>query len=57
MAANRSTAKPTWDVASEPETESTYECLACGTRVSDTTHPGSCPECGASLRNCATPIE
>lgn len=57
MPANRSPVRPTWDVASDPETESTYECLSCGTRVIDTSHPGACPECGASLRNCATSIE
>ncbi|ADJ13454.1 rubrerythrin-like domain-containing protein [Halalkalicoccus jeotgali] len=54
MAANSTL---TWDVASDPETESIYECLACGARVSATSHPGSCPECEAPLRNCATSIE
>ncbi|WP_336362392.1 rubrerythrin-like domain-containing protein [Halalkalicoccus salilacus] len=48
---------PTWDVASDSETESTYECLDCGTRVTETSHPGSCPNCDASFRNCATSIE
>ncbi|MDL5363005.1 rubrerythrin-like domain-containing protein [Halalkalicoccus sp. NIPERK01] len=47
----------TWDVASDAGTESTYECLECGTRVTATSHPGNCPECEASLRNCATSIE
>lgn len=55
MTANGSSA--TWDVASEAETESIYECLDCGTRVTGTSHPGSCSNCDAAFRNCATSIE
>lgn len=57
MPKNGSSPNPTWDVASDPEAESIYECLSCGTRVTDTSHPGSCPRCDDPLRNRATSIE
>ncbi|MFC6905292.1 rubrerythrin-like domain-containing protein [Halalkalicoccus tibetensis] len=57
MTANGTSPTLTWDVASAAETESAYECLDCGTRVTGTSHPGSCPNCDASFRNCATSIE
>jgi rubrerythrin len=45
------------DVPIEPDAASIYECLDCGERLSATSHPGTCPECSASLRNCGTPLE
>ncbi|WP_154660548.1 rubrerythrin-like domain-containing protein [Halopiger goleimassiliensis] len=44
------------DVEPDPETESTYECFGCGTVVVATA-PRRCPDCGADMRNRATPIE
>ncbi|RQG90085.1 rubrerythrin-like domain-containing protein [Natrarchaeobius halalkaliphilus] len=44
------------DVQLDPEAESAYECFSCGTVV-HATAPGSCPKCGADMRNRRTPIE
>ncbi|MFC4543142.1 rubrerythrin-like domain-containing protein [Halosolutus amylolyticus] len=44
------------DVTYDPEDESTYECFSCGTVV-NASAPGTCPECGADMRNRRTPIE
>ncbi|WP_336342830.1 rubrerythrin-like domain-containing protein [Halalkalicoccus ordinarius] len=57
MTANDTSPNPTWDVASDPDAESIYECLSCGARVTDTSHPGSCPRCDDPLRNRATSLE
>ena len=45
------------DAEYEPEAEYEYECLDCGTTVTGTSHPGPCPDCGATLRNRHTPLE
>jgi len=41
--------------AVETETENTYECLSCGTRVTATSKPGTCPSCDAPMRNISIP--
>lgn len=40
-----------------PDDDRQYECFDCGTSVMATSHPGSCPECGAGMRNRQYPIE
>lgn len=35
----------------------TYECSDCLHREQATDFPGSCPECGGTLRNIAVPRE
>ncbi|WP_135535938.1 MULTISPECIES: rubrerythrin-like domain-containing protein [Halostella] len=45
------------DVESDPEAESTYECLGCGHMATETNHPTDCPECGDTMRNRGTPFE
>ncbi|WP_394739501.1 rubrerythrin-like domain-containing protein [Natronococcus roseus] len=45
------------DVKLDPSEESTYECFDCGTVVVSATAPGSCPSCGADMRNRGTPLE
>jgi rubrerythrin len=45
------------DVETDPEGETRYECLICGTVVVDTSHPTTCPDCDSVLRNRATPCE
>lgn len=45
-----------WDVGSDADT-AVFECLRCGWFDETDTHPGTCPECGNDLRNCAMPIE
>ncbi|WP_254765969.1 rubrerythrin-like domain-containing protein [Salinilacihabitans rarus] len=45
------------DAPYDPETESTYECLECGRTVVSEGHPGTCPNCDATFRNRAMPIE
>jgi rubrerythrin len=37
--------------------QSTYECYECGHRVTDSGHPGGCPECAGKVRNIAVPRE
>lgn len=56
MGANQD-GEPARDVPTDPDDESVYECLDCGKRLTATSHPGSCPRCGAPLRNCGTPLE
>lgn len=34
------------DLDDDAETESTYECLACGGLVTAVIRPGDCPDCG-----------
>ena len=46
-----------WDVEANRRDESDYECFACGVIVTDSTHPGECPECGGNVRNRSTPLE
>lgn len=46
-----------WDVGYDADGTLTYECLDCGETVTSATHPGNCPDCGASLRNVSMPIE
>lgn len=41
----------------EPDEERPYECFDCGNIVSTEDNPGSCPECGAEMRNRHYPIE
>jgi rubrerythrin len=47
----------TGDVPTDPDAESTYECLDCGRVVEAASHPGRCPACGSELRNRETPLE
>ncbi|ELZ02503.1 rubrerythrin-like domain-containing protein [Natrialba asiatica] len=44
------------DIERDPDEESVYECFNCGTIVTATA-AGSCPDCGADMRNRQTPIE
>ena len=46
-----------YDAPDDTGTESTYECLQCGTIVTASSHPGSCPECGAEMQNRAMSLE
>ena len=46
-----------YDVPDDPETESAYECLRCGTIVTAMSHPGRCPDCGAGMQNRAMSLE
>ena len=39
----------------ETETEDTYECLSCGTRVTAASKPGTCHSCDAPMRNISIP--
>lgn len=48
---------PLWDVQYTADGESEYECLNCGAEVAATGHPGTCPRCGAALRNRGMSIE
>ena len=41
----------------EPDEAYEYECFDCGETVIAVSNPGSCPECGASMRNRRYPIE
>lgn len=43
------------DVSYDGDAE--YECLNCGETITQDTYPGTCPECGSSLRNRRTPLE
>ncbi|WP_394327739.1 rubrerythrin-like domain-containing protein [Haloferax larsenii] len=45
------------DVEPKTDEESPYECFECGTIVVTETHPMTCPDCNASMRNRQTPIE
>jgi magnesium transporter len=45
------------DVGYDPEAASEYECLACGELLVAASHPGSCPQCGATPRNRSMPSE
>ena len=45
-----------WDIESDTD-EAIFECLKCGWSAPAETNPGTCPECGSSLRNCSMPIE
>ncbi|MFB6106137.1 MAG: rubrerythrin-like domain-containing protein [Halobacteriaceae archaeon] len=45
------------DAPPDVDAEKTYECLDCGTRIRATTQPQACPDCGATPRNTATPME
>ena len=47
---------PTREPAYEPQTETRYECLDCGTEVVHATST-YCTDCGSVLRNLATPME
>ena len=38
------------EAANSPDSESTYECLQCGTLITSKTHPGTC-ECGGEFQN------
>ncbi len=40
----------------DPSSNSTYECLLCGTIVESKSHPGSC-ECGGEFQNRAKSLE
>ena len=42
--------------ANDPDSESTYECLECGTVTEATTNPGLC-ECGGEFHNRAKSLE
>ncbi|THE63732.1 rubrerythrin-like domain-containing protein [Salinadaptatus halalkaliphilus] len=44
------------DIKLDPEEESLYECFSCGTVVRAPTS-GTCPDCGADMRNRQMPIE
>ena len=39
----------------ETETDDTYECLSCGTRVTAASKPGTCHSCDAPMRNISIP--
>lgn len=39
----------------ETETEDTYECISCGTRVTAASKPGTCQNCDAPMRNISIP--
>ncbi|MHC3436737.1 rubrerythrin-like domain-containing protein [Natrialbaceae archaeon A-gly3] len=41
----------------DPTAESDYECHQCGEVVVATSFPGDCPNCGATFRNRAMPME
>jgi rubrerythrin len=47
------------DLADDPDTASTYECLNCGTVVTAETRPTQCDECGEtdSIQNRALSLE
>lgn len=45
-----------WDVGADAE-QSLYECTRCGWTEQASESPGTCPECGHTVRNCAMPIE
>lgn len=45
-----------WDMEADAD-QSMYECPRCGWSERVETSPGTCPECGHGLRNCAMPIE
>lgn len=45
------------DIEYEADVSYEYECLSCGDRVASDSHPGDCPECGASYRNRNMPLE
>ncbi|WP_227356945.1 rubrerythrin-like domain-containing protein [Haladaptatus salinisoli] len=45
------------DVDYEAGSESDYECLECGKTLRATSAPGSCPDCGTSMRNRRMPYE
>jgi rubrerythrin len=45
------------DVHYETDEEYEYECLGCGETTTASRHPGSCPDCGAGLRNRRMPYE
>ncbi|NHN46425.1 rubrerythrin-like domain-containing protein [Halostella sp. JP-L12] len=47
----------TRDVTYEADEEYEYECLGCGETLTASSHPGSCSECGAGLRNRRIPYE
>ncbi|MFC5135170.1 MULTISPECIES: rubrerythrin-like domain-containing protein [Haloferacaceae] len=44
------------DVTQGVGREAAYECFDCG-NVVDGTNPGTCPECGSTMRNRGTPLE
>lgn len=45
------------DLREDPEMESTYECLNCGSLVTAPTHPGDCPDCEGPFQNRAMSLE
>ncbi|MDQ2052003.1 rubrerythrin-like domain-containing protein [Natronolimnohabitans sp. A-GB9] len=45
------------DIEYDPADESTYECFSCGTIMTATTNPGTCPNCGSDVRHRQTSIE
>ncbi|WP_157525752.1 rubrerythrin-like domain-containing protein [Halorientalis sp. IM1011] len=45
------------DTESTSSEETPYECFECGNVIVATDNPGSCPECGGSMRNRLMPLE
>lgn len=45
------------DVPYDPNDERTFECFECGSIIQTVGSPGSCPQCGGSVRHRGTPIE
>jgi len=45
-----------WEHENDRTSESTYECLACGSIVKAESHPSTC-ECGGDFQNRAKSLE
>ena len=45
------------DIADDPDRQSTYECLQCGTIVVADSHPGDCEGCGGVMQDRAKSLE
>ena len=46
-----------YDIPSDTDRESTYECLNCGDLIESDRHPMRCDECGGVLQNRGMSLE